>query len=218
MWPCINWGVRMTNPIFPKLFSSIANDHSVVVDTHHNAVLYEIYRRIVPKHTFQEYERYRNSFKNMDECFLDLLDRIEARESIAPPFEQMTLFDLATSAVNVNQKNGWYDGSQEEPSLVEKVSMIIVELSEAIGEIQKGRKSYEEYFVYPNGEWGYESETEIDGVTVRGAPSGFGTELADALLRLLSLARKAEIPIERLAVNKLEYNATRGYRHGGRIL
>ena len=210
--------------LLPDTFKTTQKEHAYVSETHHHSILYELYRRLLPEHSFQEYSNYRASFTDLDDMFSDLLDRIQPLEAcdprpVNPVFEQMTLFELGSMAIRVNAANGWYDGvADDQPSTIEEIAMVINELSEGVQELQRGRKVYEEYYKYPNGAWGYEKTREIDGVIINGAPSGFGIEMADALIRLLTLARRLDIPLDRLAVRKIEYNATRGYRHGGKLL
>jgi NTP pyrophosphatase (non-canonical NTP hydrolase) len=50
-----------------------------------------------------------------------------------------------------------------------------------------------------------------------GKPVGFGSELADILIRVADLAGKLEINLEQIVHDKLEYNALRPHRHGGKL-
>lgn len=49
-------------------------------------------------------------------------------------------------------------------------------------------------------------------------PEGVGSELADILIRLLDTCGRYNIDLEDEFNRKLRYNATRGYRHGNRLV
>jgi len=45
---------------------------------------------------------------------------------------------------------------------------------------------------------------------------GVHAELADTIIRILDFCGKEKIPIGEIVRRKIEYNKTRGYRHGGK--
>jgi len=47
-------------------------------------------------------------------------------------------------------------------------------------------------------------------------PLGFPTELADIVIRVLDLAAHLGIPLDNVILEKMMYNRTRPYRHGGK--
>lgn len=47
-------------------------------------------------------------------------------------------------------------------------------------------------------------------------PEGFGVELADAMLRIMDLAERRRVDLEKCIRLKLKYNATRPHKHGKR--
>lgn len=51
-----------------------------------------------------------------------------------------------------------------------------------------------------------------------GKPVGLPSEAADVLIRLLDTCQRHGIDLQAETVQKLEYNATRGHRHGGKVL
>lgn len=51
-----------------------------------------------------------------------------------------------------------------------------------------------------------------------GKLEGVGPELADALIRILDLARWMGLPLGEIVLAKHSYNMTRGHRHGGKLL
>lgn len=49
-------------------------------------------------------------------------------------------------------------------------------------------------------------------------PEGMGAELADVVIRIMDYCGFAGIDLESLILQKHEYNKTRPYRHGGKVL
>ena len=72
------------------------------------------------------------------------------------------------------------------------------EISEAWEEYRKGRGMNEVYFV-------------------DGKPEGIPIELADLFIRVLDTCAAYNIDIESAITQKMEYNMTRSYRHGGKL-
>lgn len=72
------------------------------------------------------------------------------------------------------------------------------EISEGWEEIRNGRGITEVY--------------HSDG----GKPEGFGVELADLIIRILHITAHFGIDIDKLVNDKMVYNETREYRHGGK--
>jgi len=59
----------------------------------------------------------------------------------------------------------------------------------------------------------YENKTILDS---NGKPTGFPSELADVLIRLLDLAEFLHIDLMQEALDKHAYNVGRSYQHGGK--
>jgi NTP pyrophosphatase (non-canonical NTP hydrolase) len=71
-------------------------------------------------------------------------------------------------------------------------------------------------------QWGFQ-DTTIGGVSIAGEvqlpkPEGVGSELADLLIRLLDTCARHDIDLEYEFNRKMEYNGSRPFRHGGRLL
>jgi NTP pyrophosphatase (non-canonical NTP hydrolase) len=49
-------------------------------------------------------------------------------------------------------------------------------------------------------------------------PTGFGVELADAVIRILDICGIYGIDLEKVLMEKMEFNKTRSYRHGGKTV
>lgn len=102
----------------------------------------------------------------------------------------------------INTANGWRETPKLPPELqvkqdITELALIITEASEAIEEVRNGRAADEVYFS-------------------GGKPEGVPTELADIVIRALDFADKRGIDLDAEIDRKLTYNATRGYRHGGK--
>lgn len=91
-----------------------------------------------------------------------------------------------------NQKKGFNDGFSLDRALL----LVHSELSEAVEELRNGH-----------------TETEIY-LSEKGKPEGFPVEIADALIRLLHICARCEIPIGQVMQQKDAYNDTRTYKHG----
>lgn len=81
-------------------------------------------------------------------------------------------------------------------AVLAKIALVHTELSEAVEEARLGK--YVEY--------------EKDG-----KPEGVVVELADAVIRIFHLAGLLGLDLENAVLNKMQYNETREYRHGGKL-
>lgn len=106
--------------------------------------------------------------------------------------DTLTIDDLVTAAHDTAVDKGWWEG---ERSIPECLALIHAEVSEALEEYRDGSISW-----------------SIDGTK----PVGFATELADVCIRVFDLAGKLGIPLGEVIQAKMEYNATRPHRHGGK--
>jgi len=73
------------------------------------------------------------------------------------------------------------------------------ELSEALEEYRRGREPSETYYHF-------------------GKPEGIPAELADVILRILDMCGQYGIDISSALAEKHEYNKTRPYKHGGKVI
>ena len=120
----------------------------------------------------------------------------------------MPLDELASLCHSDAVALGWYDTGKQRTDL-ESIMMMVTELAEAVEELRK-----------PNPQIEYHNQ-EIDPVVgligpCNPKPEGVGVELADCLIRLLDYCAYKDIDIEGIVERKLNYNITRGYRHGNK--
>jgi len=122
----------------------------------------------------------------------------------------------------VNRINGWYDGPER--NLSDDGALIASEGIEMFEEARNGHGPNEVYFTHDKkcpfkpGQVAtrntMEDYEEVTCCVLK--PEGFPTELADVLIRAFDTARRRGIDIDFEIRRKLQYNLTRGYRHGGK--
>lgn len=103
----------------------------------------------------------------------------------------------AVKEAGINAKaHGWWDNP---PTFGDFIALCHSELSEALEEYRNGRAVDESY-------------------TVMGKPEGVPAELADVVIRIFDYCYNNRIDIEAAIAEKMAYNETRPYRHGGKVL
>jgi|ERR1700677_1956845 len=126
----------------------------------------------------------------------------------------MNLNEVAKRCHDDAKKLGWYDEGKVK-SDVESLMMTVTELAEAVEELRTNKP-----MVYYNlrNITGSTITTDPKHPDANPKPEGFAVELADAVIRLLDLAQYKGIDLEKVIADKLDYNLTRGYRHGNKNL
>lgn len=97
----------------------------------------------------------------------------------------------------INEANGWFESDR---TVGDDVALIHSEASEMLE-------------AYRDGGLGDQTAS-----TPGAKPEGFGSEAADVLVRLLDTCERRGIDLGFEVERKLAYNATRGHRHGGKLL
>ena len=108
----------------------------------------------------------------------------------------MALNDLAKDIHQNAVEHGWWD---EERSFGEIVALCHSELSEALEAYRSGLPM--KYV---------QNDT--------GKPDGIAVEMIDCIIRILDWCGKEGVDVDAILAEKHEYNKTRPYRHGGKVL
>lgn len=114
-------------------------------------------------------------------------------------------------------KHGWWDSTPQR-SFGELIALCHSELSEALEEYRDNvpeRKLHREPFstYYSGGGYVASQPTEVSK-----KPEGIPSELADVIIRIFDMCHHYEIDIEAALIEKHEYNKSRPYKHGGKII
>lgn len=100
----------------------------------------------------------------------------------------------------VNKDNGWFDASR---TIEADLLLIISEVVEAL-------EAYRDQ--------GMDRVLAFGPSSTALKPEGVGPEMADVLIRVLDFCKRYDIDLHAEYSDKLTYNRTRGYRHGGKRL
>lgn len=112
----------------------------------------------------------------------------------------MDLTTLMNEAHNCAVAHGWWEDDNDNDA--EKIALMHSELSEALEDLRSG---------HPPEEVRY----DVDGKP--GKPGGVPIELADVIIRIFDYCGRNGIDIEAAVVEKMNYNQSRPYKHGGKI-
>ena len=125
------------------------------------------------------------------------------------------------SIQDVNVTNGWYDGDVYVPTAdaaIALASLMASEVFEGIEEIRNGEPVTLNYYVSPAGQKTTDKEGYVELFGKLPKPEGFPSELADVVIRALDIASRWGIDLEGAIREKIAYNATRGVRHGDKLV
>lgn len=129
-----------------------------------------------------------------------------------------------------SKSKGWWEGERNFP---EQISLMHSELSEALEEFREHELRAENIpqrfslirvskpgFLYYKGRAPNSRKTHLYSVAQIGdkllKPEGIAAEFADTIIRILDTCAAYKIPIEQALLDKMAYNDTRPYRHGGK--
>ena len=110
-------------------------------------------------------------------------------------------------AGRIAKEHGW---DTQEVAFPETIALVHSELSEALEEWRNGHPQDHVYFP----EMTLPRETSEQGKPYK--PEGAPIEMADAIIRIFHWASKQGINLEAAIDDKLKYNESRPYRHGGK--
>lgn len=134
----------------------------------------------------------------------------------------MSLNNMARDCHNISESKGWLE---ETRSFGDLISLMHSELSEALEEFRDKRGFQEVYYRCDD----CETEYPLDYVTglisaktpccyAEFKPEGIPIELADVMIRILQFCGTYEVDIEKAYDLKMKFNATRPYKHGGKLI
>lgn len=119
--------------------------------------------------------------------------------------------EVGENAVN----HGWWE---QERSFGELIALCHSELSEALEEYREnvpGKKlNRDPLSTYYSG-GGYVASEPTEGCD---KPEGIPSELADVIIRICDMCHHYGIDLEKILLDKHEYNKTRPYKHGGKVI
>lgn len=111
---------------------------------------------------------------------------------------------------------GWWE---EDRSFGELIALMHSELSEALEDYRGGKQPTEVWYEHKDSMGKtYQSKHQYIKEDVPGKPCGIPSELADVVIRIFDACGKYGIDLETAIAEKMNYNATRPQRHGGKVL
>lgn len=128
----------------------------------------------------------------------------------------MTLKELVENAHSMSRSKGWYDGNNAVRNVPEMLALIHSEVSEALEAYRVGEMKQTVRLCCDIAKVTM-ARSHREGCPGIGKPEGFPSELADIVIRIGDLCGYLEIDLEAAVVGKMAYNATRPYRHGGKV-
>lgn len=135
-------------------------------------------------------------------------------------FIQKDIFDTA-------EASGWHERVREMPEII---ALIHSEASEALEAFREGMEPDDCQYRYKvdaidpdpsfeDGEYCYTTlpvMEDVEGNTIYGKPEGIASEMADIIIRVLDASEELGIPTIRVMLEKMRFNKTRSYKHGGK--
>ena len=130
-------------------------------------------------------------------------DRATERDAVKELRMAKSLNEWAKEFHEVSKSKGFWDPYPTRElriaSIPEKLCLIHSEVSEALEDYRKGLDPTKKIY---------------EGKKI----CGFGSELADILIRTMELAEALGIDIQSIVEEKNEYNKTRSHRNGGKLV
>lgn len=126
---------------------------------------------------------------------------------------------VASAANDATQDllSAWGAERSDGVPVMSKLMLITTELAEAAEVFRDAKKFPYLRGTYQAEEQGQPLRIYKDGWAHPLKPEGFGSELADVIIRVFDLAEELNIDLGDEVLRKMRYNATREYRHGGKV-
>lgn len=125
--------------------------------------------------------------------------------------------DIQATVHALAKEKGWHD---IEVSLVERIMLVVTELSEAVEEIRKNSPA-----IYQKAKSENPMVSELINLSPisprwdeNKKPEGVAIELADAVIRVMDIFESQGWSLQDAIQIKHNYNKTRTYRHGNKSL
>lgn len=131
--------------------------------------------------------------------------------------EVSNIIELQKSVHENAVKKGFWNPS---PSFGELIALCHSELSEALEEYRNGKQPNEIYYScaeHRSANEGGECYLSCENC-IAGKPEGIPIELADAVIRILDMCEHEGINLAEAIREKHEFNLTRPYKHGGKVI
>jgi NTP pyrophosphatase (non-canonical NTP hydrolase) len=115
--------------------------------------------------------------------------------------EDISILQLIEESYGTAKEKGWWEDGESEAhrSPGTMMMLMVTELAEAFEEIRNGRSLQEIWY------------------REDGKPEGVPAEFADVLIRIADYCGGHDIPLLQALREKLAFNKTRPYRHGGKV-
>lgn len=134
------------------------------------------------------------------------------------------LQELAQRVYEVNVANGWFEDDRR---FAEDIALLHSEVSEALeayrdwgveDHTQAARDKDIRFIINSNPGMSSDDIERVNDTLGPLKPQGVGSELADVLVRLLDTCLRYDIDLLAEFERKLEFNKTRGFKHGNKKL
>jgi len=121
----------------------------------------------------------------------------------------MKLNEFADEVHETAVNKGWYDNGGPQP--LERMMMIVGEISEAHECVRNKEKSF---WVKDHDVYTFISDYKPED----GKPEGEAVEFADAMIRIADVFAHRGWNLEQVLRAKMDYNKTREYKHGEKLM
>ena len=125
----------------------------------------------------------------------------------------MQINEMVEESHRVAKEKGWHDGGLKSP--LEVLMLMVTELAESAEEFRNDKPP-----VYFNDVDKMLVAPTLNGIIYNPEnhkPEGWGVELADVIIRIGDFCGLRVVDLEAIIKLKMDFNATRSHRHGGKL-